>query len=195
MIIVGLDADSCKLNVSEEKVMMYGTAYFDFFGSIMLTNPDVEWVNKNLPANWFQLIFDRFFPLKPHLRQALDSWKRSNLGNVSYLISLQIRAQLPTGGKGYTKTDHWFAPPLTAPEVWFQTAEYLTRSLSIPYNNVGWFLATQNETLIQWFKEKRKGAPIFVYDAEKAFAFEKHKIEGKLAGIYFTRWDLHIQIF
>lgn len=148
----------------------------------MLIHPEIEWVNKVIPANWFQLIFDRFFPLKTQHRNVLNEWKKDHLSEYSYVISIQIRAQLPTGGPGYTKTDHWFAPPLTVNEIWFQAAELLTHALPFPSKKVAWFLATQDEKIIEWFRNQRQDGPIITYESEKVFAFDKGKISGKLAG-------------
>jgi hypothetical protein len=92
----------------------------------LLINPNHN-LSYILPTNWFQLMFDFFFPLKSEFRDAINLWKQSNFGY--YTISIQIRAAL-MGWKN--TTDHTGAPPLPPKELFYQTAE--TLSLAVKGN-------------------------------------------------------------
>jgi len=150
----------------------------DYFADEMLVNPLYD-LNTKLPHNWFGIIMDAFLPLKPKYRQVLDKYKTKYFGK--YTISIQIRVPIATGIPSLPN-DFVGAPPMGDKELYYQAAEELSQQLDIPYNEIVWFLATQDEEILNWFKSTRPG-PVIWYESPKTVAFEMGQgaIPGKVA--------------
>jgi len=152
--------------------------HWDFFSDIIIVNP-VYQLYKIFPPNWFQIIMDAYFQLKPKYRIILDDFKASHF--TEYTIAIQIRVPLATGIQALPN-DHIDAPPVPDKELFYQAAETLSYALNVPYSNVTWFIATQDDSLLQWFKATRSG-PVVWYESKKTLAFDMgpDNMPGKIA--------------
>jgi hypothetical protein len=175
-----------------------GNRATDYFGSLMMVNP-YHRLWQRLPVNWFQLVFDTFFPLQRSHRALVDDYKRANFSTHGYTIGIQIRTKVPTPNDAKHGDDHWFSPPLADAEVFFQAAEMLSHQAPIAYQHVTWFIATQNESLVEWFRQRRaieNQQLMFGNDGDKkalmqvvwlpgkvTYSYE-NDIEGKLSGTW-----------
>jgi len=123
------------------------------------------------------MIWDHFFPLREDIRQIVTDFKKANF--TKYTVALQMRVPVitPEGGN-----DHWYAPPMPARELFFQAAEQMSRSSGVPYEDITWFIATQDEEWFNWFK-KHRNASVVWYSSKPTVAYDLVNVEGKIAGI------------
>lgn len=55
-------------------IIVYGSFEYDTFTGFLMVNPKHKlW--ESLPWNWFQMIWDEYLELKPHLRKQVDDFK------------------------------------------------------------------------------------------------------------------------
>jgi hypothetical protein len=56
----------------------------------------------------------------------------------------------------------------------------------VPYENITWFVATQNETLVKWFKTTRKRGNVVWFEASPTLAYDTTtaNVIGKRAAIF-----------
>jgi len=144
VVIPRYDLVCLNFNDHADKELITIHLTYDFFAPNILANPHHgEKLLEIFPRNYFQILFHYLFPLSPDLQQQVDAF-RSQMG--AYTVGIQIRH--PTvDQKGAKDHKGMPVPPLG---LFAQVAEQLSRfQEEVPYEDVVWYMATQNLELIQ----------------------------------------------
>eukprot|EP01114_Cavostelium_apophysatum_P006449 TRINITY_DN1776_c0_g1_i3.p1 TRINITY_DN1776_c0_g1~~TRINITY_DN1776_c0_g1_i3.p1 ORF type:complete len:428 (-),score=91.35 TRINITY_DN1776_c0_g1_i3:926-2209(-) len=164
---------------NKKVIQVYGSWYYDYFGPYLTVNPHHK-LYSTLPRNWYQMLWDHFFDLKPEIRTRVDEFKKKNFGKWN--VALQIRTPVSTPGAGPGGNDHWYAPELPAKELFFQAAESMSRSAPASYDKITWFIAAQNQEIVDWFVKNREGRVAW-FEHKPTVAYDMQDIEGKIAAV------------
>eukprot|EP01097_Dermamoeba_algensis_P007824 TRINITY_DN5015_c0_g2_i2.p1 TRINITY_DN5015_c0_g2~~TRINITY_DN5015_c0_g2_i2.p1 ORF type:complete len:251 (+),score=49.51 TRINITY_DN5015_c0_g2_i2:693-1445(+) len=130
----------------EEFIFVHASQTFDYFGSGMMYNPAHKFYKK-YPPNYFSIMFNFLFPLRPPVRQKVDRFVREQLGKYSIAIEWsrvepwkQMSAPLPPN------------PPIS---LIFQSALSLSsQQTAVEVDDVTWFLVNTNSTTAKSLQSK-----------------------------------------
>jgi len=133
-----------------------------------------------LPKNFFQIIFGYLFTPRDDIMAEIQRFKKANFG--PYTIAIQIRS--PTvDHKGEKDHKGFPVPPL---ELYAQAAEQLSRFQNVvPYDQVSWFVATQNLDYISRLEESYGKNKIIRYNGTVKTTFDPDKEGQKVSLITF----------
>jgi len=171
---------------NNEVVHITGNWGYDYFGQTLLVNPHFQMFEK-MPDNVYSLIHNYVFKLRPTVQREIDEFKALHFGK--YNIAIQIRYPIlktkpGTFYKG--KKDHE-GVPVPPWELFGTTAYQLSHKVEgVDYEDVKWYLATQNRDLIQLFRERYGEDKIIFYDGKIVTTFDNDK-EGQMTS-FITWW-------
>jgi len=174
------------LNYNDHKDHEFITIHltYDYFATNIIVNPyHGEELLEILPKNYFQIIFNYLFQLRDDLQATVDKFKRENFNK--FTIGIQIRN--PSLDKKGKKDHKGF--PVPPWRLFTQAAEQLTRfQEEVPYDQVSWFLATQNLTIINVLRKHYGTKKIISFNGTITTTFEPDR-EGQKVSLL-TWWIL-----
>eukprot|EP01116_Phalansterium_solitarium_P014121 TRINITY_DN31653_c0_g1_i1.p1 TRINITY_DN31653_c0_g1~~TRINITY_DN31653_c0_g1_i1.p1 ORF type:complete len:480 (-),score=86.32 TRINITY_DN31653_c0_g1_i1:69-1484(-) len=148
-----------------------GVQGFDYFADHIRDNPNHQLLHK-LPTNFYQILFDYFWKLKPEWQAEIDACKKGHFGK--FTIGLQMRGN-DAGG----------IHPLIPLDIFMQAGELLAADAPVPYDDVVFLIATPDKKAVQEAQA--------IYGTKKIVYFEGSEERGTAKGnivSFLTMWLL-----
>jgi hypothetical protein len=139
-----------------------GPGHYDFWGTSILYNVHLNLLHK-YPANWYQILFKKFFALSPpvsislhslisfcivliylifQLRTEVDEFKKKYFGKFTVGIQVRTWTRNLAGGEAVRN-------PVIPIEVYLQAAEAIATLAPVPFEDVVFFISCPDISMVE----------------------------------------------